>query len=72
MAHALAQIAGIAKLCDFLEHPEIAEAIHRAAPVTVPHDVGALGFDAPLWIGLGTVGLSVRSSSLSDFRLSKS
>jgi len=33
------------------------EAIHRGAPVTVPHDIGALGFDAPLWIGLGTVGL---------------
>jgi hypothetical protein len=54
---ALSQIARIAQLCDFLAHPEIMEAIHRGAPVTVPHDIGALGFDAPLWIGLGTVGL---------------
>jgi hypothetical protein len=57
MSLALSQIARIAQLCDFLAHPEIKEAIHRGAPVTVPHDIGALGFDAPLWIGLGTVGL---------------
>jgi len=57
MSLALSQIARVAQLCDFLAHPEIAEAIHRGAPVTVPHDIGALGFDAPLWIGLGTVGL---------------
>jgi hypothetical protein len=57
MSLALSQIARVAQLCDFLEHAEIKEAIHRGAPVTVPHDIGALGFDAPLWIGLGTVGL---------------
>ena len=57
MSLALSQIARVAQLGDFLAHPEILEAIHRGAPVTVPHDIGALGFDAPLWIGLGTVGL---------------
>ena len=57
MSLALSQIARVAQLCDFLEHPEIAEAIHRGAPVRVPYDIGALGFDPPLWIGLGTVGL---------------
>ena len=57
MSLALSQIARVDQLCDFLAHPEIEQAIHRGAPVTVPHDIGALGFDAPLWIGLGTVGL---------------
>jgi hypothetical protein len=26
-------------------------------PVTMPRDVGSLGFDTPLWVGLGMVGL---------------
>jgi len=53
----LSQITRIGQLCGFLEHPQIAEAIHQAAPVTVPQSIGALGFDPPLWIGLGIVGL---------------
>src|SRR6266581_99984 len=54
---ALNQIDRIALLCDFLTHPEIQTAINRSVPVTMPHDIGSLGFDTHLWVGLGTVGL---------------
>ena len=32
-------------------------ALDHSLPVSMPHDVGSLGFDAPLWVGLGIVGL---------------
>jgi len=57
MSLALNQIDRIALLCEFLTHPEIQTAIDRSVPVTMPHDIGSLGFDTHLWIGLGTVGL---------------
>jgi hypothetical protein len=42
-------------LCDFINSVE-EQAVERV-PVTMPSHVGSLGFDIPLWVGLGTVGL---------------
>ena len=53
----LNQVHRIASLCNFLDHSEIKTAIDRSVPVTMPPDRGSLGFDTPLWIGLGIVGL---------------
>ena len=53
----LSQIDRIASLCDFIDHPAIEAAVTQSLPVTMPRDVGSLGFDAPLWVGLGAVGL---------------
>jgi hypothetical protein len=47
----------IAMMCDFLENPIIMQAIENGVPVTMPRLPGALGFDIPLWVGLGMVGL---------------
>ena len=32
-------------------------ALDHSVPVSMPHDVGSLGFDTSLWVGLGIVGL---------------
>jgi hypothetical protein len=53
----LNQLELIARACDFLEHPAIREAAEKAVPCTMPQTVGGLGFDVPLWMGLGVVGL---------------
>lgn len=53
----LSQVDCIAQLCDFLAHPGMRSALDASVPVSMPHDVGSLGFDAPLWVGLGMVGL---------------
>jgi len=47
----------IAMMSDFLENPIITQAIENGVPVTMPRLPGALGFDIPLWVGLGMVGL---------------
>ncbi len=52
----LSQVSRIAQLCDFLAHPGMQAAL-GSVPVSMPHDVGSLGFDTPLWVGLGIVGL---------------
>ncbi len=53
----LNQVNRIVRLCDFLENPEIQETVQRSVPVTQPQTPGGLGFDIPLWVGLGIVGL---------------
>ncbi len=53
----LSQVNLIARACDFLEHPAIREAAEKAVPCTMPQTVGGFGFDVPLWMGLGVVGL---------------
>jgi hypothetical protein len=53
----LSQVDRIAQLCDFLAHPGMRAALDDSVPVSMPHDVGSLGFDTPLWVGLGIVGL---------------
>jgi hypothetical protein len=47
----------VVKMCDFLENPIITSAIDNGVPVSMPPKPGALGFNIPLWVGLGTVGL---------------
>jgi hypothetical protein len=47
----------VVKMCDFLEHSIITVAINNGVPVSMPRTPGALGFNIPLWVGLGTVGL---------------
>jgi hypothetical protein len=42
-------------LCDFIDSVK-GFALARV-PVSMPPDVGSLGFDTPLWVGLGMVGL---------------
>jgi hypothetical protein len=53
----MSQVQRIEGLCNFLEHPGIREAAEKHVFVTMPRDVGALGFDRPLWLGLGIVGV---------------
>jgi hypothetical protein len=54
---AVSQITRIEQLCDFLDHPGLDAAIKCSVPVSMPQSEGSLGFDTPLWIGLGLVGL---------------
>jgi hypothetical protein len=54
---ALSVVTRIEMMCDFIEHPAIRTAVEQAVPVSMPRLVGALGFDIPLWVGLGAVGL---------------
>jgi hypothetical protein len=42
-------------LCDFIN--SVKDRAVELVPVTMPRDIGSLGFDTPLWVGLGTVGL---------------
>lgn len=56
-ARALSVVGRVEMMCDFIEHPEIKTAVEQAVPVPMPRAPGALGFDIPLWVGLGTVGL---------------
>jgi hypothetical protein len=54
---ALNVIKRIEMMCDFIENPAISKtAIAEAVPVSMPPRVGSLGFDIPLWVGLGMVG----------------
>lgn len=56
-ATAEGQISRIGQLCDFLDSPAVEEMITRNVPVSMIPDVGSLGFDISLWVGLGMVGL---------------
>jgi hypothetical protein len=56
-SRALSVVMRIEMMCDFLEHPAINTAVEQAVPVSMPRAPGALGFDIPLWVGLGVVGL---------------
>jgi len=53
---ALNIVKRIEMMCDFIENPAIQTAVVQAVPVTMPRSPGALGFDIPLWVGLGLVG----------------
>ena len=33
------------------------DAVEKYVPVSMPASIGSLGFDAPIWVGLGIVGL---------------
>jgi len=54
---ALDVVRRIEVMCDFVESEGVREAVNKYVPVTMPFDPGSLGFDIPLWVGLGIVGL---------------
>ena len=54
---ALDVVRRVEMMCDFIENPGIRTAVVQAVPKSMPALPGALGFDIPLWVGLGTVGL---------------
>jgi len=56
-AQAINQVKCIVAMCDFFDNPSIRNAIDQSVPVSMPPEAGALGFDIPLWVGLGMVGL---------------
>src|SRR5262245_38693748 len=56
-AQAINQVKCIVGMCDFFDNPSIRNAIDQSVPVSMPPEAGALGFDIPLWVGLGMVGL---------------
>jgi hypothetical protein len=56
-ARAINVVRRVEMMCDFIENPAIRTAVEQAVPVTMPRAPGALGFDIPLWVGLGIVGL---------------
>lgn len=41
-------------------------AVEQNVPVSMPRAPGALGFDIPLWVGLGTVGLWAALDAFSE------
>jgi hypothetical protein len=64
-AQALSQLQRIAQLYDFTNHPAEETALAEV-PVTMPHALGALGFDEALWTGLGIVGLWAALDAFAD------
>ena len=56
LSNGLNQVSRIARLCDFLEHPAIREAL-KAIPCSMPQTLGAFGFEESLWMGFGVVGV---------------
>jgi hypothetical protein len=65
-ARALRVVTQIEAMCDFFENDDIKKAIEAVVPVTMPPAPGALGFDIPLWVGLGTVGLWAALDAFSE------
>jgi hypothetical protein len=55
--HALDLVRWIEGMPEFLENPNIRAVLHDKVPRPVPPGPGAWGFDIPLWVGLGMVGL---------------
>jgi hypothetical protein len=47
----------IEMLCDFLQNGDVQRRIAEAIPATMLRHIGSVGFDTPLWAGLGVVGL---------------
>src|SRR5947209_14097115 len=63
---ALGMVRRVEQMCEFIEHPAIKAAAAGATPVTMPREVGALGFDIPFWAGLGTVSLWAALDAFSE------
>lgn len=53
---ALHVVQRVEKMCCFVGHPAMRAALEQV-PVTMPHDLAALGLETPFWVGLGTVAL---------------
>jgi len=56
-ARALSVAERTVMMCDFMERAGIKNAVEQNVPVPMPRAPGALGFDIPLRVGLGVVGL---------------
>src|SRR5262245_47647451 len=54
---ALDLVHRIEMVCNFTEGEPMRKAIADGVPISMPQDIGSLGFDVPLWCGLGIVGL---------------
>ena len=55
---ALNVVGRIEQMCDFIENRAVVEAVDKSVPFTkLKRGPGALGFDIPLWVGLGIVGI---------------
>jgi hypothetical protein len=65
-ARAIGVVKRVEMMCDFMENPIVTEAIENGVPVTMPRLPGALGFDVPLWVGLGIVGLWAALDAFSE------
>ena len=63
---ALNVVNRVEMMCDFIENPAVRTAVEQAVPVTMPRAPGALGFDIPLWVGLGIVGLWAALDAFSE------
>jgi hypothetical protein len=64
--HAVSVVQRIAMMCDFMNNSAIKKAVEEAVPTTMPRSPGALGFDIPLWVGLGIVGLWAALDGFAD------
>ena len=53
-------------MCEFFENPDLIATLHDKVPVSMPPAPGAWGFDIPLWVGLGTVGLLAALDAFSE------
>jgi hypothetical protein len=65
-ARALNVVQRMVMMCAFFDHTAIKTAVEQAVPVTMPRAPGALGFDIPLWVGLGMVGLWAALDGFAD------
>ena len=51
------QIDTMRGLCNFLESAPVQALRDSAYPASMPADLGSGGFDTPVWLGLGIVGI---------------
>lgn len=64
---ALNVVDRIEQMCDFIESQAVRTAVDDNVPFTnMRRGPGALGFDIPLWVGLGIVGLWAALDAFSD------
>jgi hypothetical protein len=64
---ALNVVDRIEQMCDFIESQAVSKAVDDNVPFTnMRRGPGALGFEVPLWVGLGIVGLWAALDAFSD------
>jgi hypothetical protein len=64
-ARAIEVCRRIAMIHDFIDTIK-KDAVERYVPVSMPASVGSLGFDTPIWVGLGIVGLWAALDGFAD------
>ena len=66
-AKAVDVVNRIEKMCDFFENSAVSKAIEDNVPFTnMRRGPGSFGFEIPLWVGLGVVGLWAALDAFSD------